>query len=243
LLQRSLVAPVHPKPNGKPGDGAQPAPQAAAPSPLQGQPALVDGSTQAPSATPAAAASPQAGPPRADAQPRAQSVAAARELNPPGLQIGAAELSFIEGLAPLMDRSPRALKRFVNVYRLIKVGMERDGFAAPAQAEHISTHQTAVLFLLAVSTGSPALAARLVAELRTWHAGRGGPEAEVRDVAWLVGRLEPAATAADRFALARIRSWLQPANAAPPLSADLDTLAEWAPVVSRYSFKLGPRWG
>src|SRR5205823_5849171 len=39
------------------------------------------------------------------------------------LEILKAELEYITKLAPVLGRSPRALKRFVNVYRLIKVGL------------------------------------------------------------------------------------------------------------------------
>ena len=47
--------------------------------------------------------------------------AAPRDLQPEGLEITSDELTAMDELAPLLGRSPRALKRFLNTYRLMKV--------------------------------------------------------------------------------------------------------------------------
>ena len=54
----------------------------------------------------------------------ARPLPASRELLPRSLEIEPLELACMDELAPLLGRSPRALKRFVNTYRLIKVRAE-----------------------------------------------------------------------------------------------------------------------
>ena len=111
------------------------------------------------------------------------------ELAARRLEITEAELKFMEQLSPLLGRSPRALKRFVNVYRLIKVSQPSGtlkAFLNPSvndghvlvdstrdnlgptpeknEAEMIADYQS-VLFLLAVDTGLPDLAGDFFAAL------------------------------------------------------------------------------
>jgi hypothetical protein len=81
------------------------------------------------------------------------------DLNPAALTIWPAELAYVEQLAPLLGRSPRALKRFVNIYRLIKMSlseMERRAFLLEG---HTEGEFKLVMFLLALVTNSPGLAA------------------------------------------------------------------------------------
>ena len=63
----------------------------------------------------------------------------------------------MDDLAPLLGRSPRALKRFVNTYRLIKV-RAIDPVAMFRDDPPIAAYR-AVLFLLALCTGAPHAAA------------------------------------------------------------------------------------
>lgn len=76
--------------------------------------------------------------------------------NATALDIQTIELTYIELLAPLLARSPRTLKRFVNVYRLLKASLppeEQDGFLDKGD-NAIAPYQ-AVLLLLAIVTGLP----------------------------------------------------------------------------------------
>jgi hypothetical protein len=74
-------------------------------------------------------------------------------VNPESLTIRDFEIAVIDTLSPLLGRSPRALKRFVNLYRLIKAGLtptEHDVFISRSK-EDLDDY-AAVLFLLAVDT-------------------------------------------------------------------------------------------
>jgi hypothetical protein len=83
-----------------------------------------------------------------------------------GLTITEAELSFMHRVAPLMPRTPRSVKRFVNIYRLYKTALSPDGLASflgkPAQPGNFR----AVQVLLALVTGTPRLAQRVFRELQ-----------------------------------------------------------------------------
>lgn len=90
------------------------------------------------------------------------------ELAPPKVAVATieriglrtAELKFIESLAPLIARSPRAVKRFMNVYRLVRGlhrGAELDQFVSPVEG---LPRYPAVAFWLAVDVGLPLSLAR-----------------------------------------------------------------------------------
>jgi hypothetical protein len=70
------------------------------------------------------------------------------------------ELACMRDLAPLLGRSPRALKRFVNTYRLLKV-RAGDAEAFLREDPPIAPYR-ATAFLLALCTGMPDRAAGFI---------------------------------------------------------------------------------
>jgi hypothetical protein len=87
-----------------------------------------------------------------------------RDLNPLGLQMQDAEVDAMTMLASVIGRSPRTVKRFVNVYRLIKVrAPEPLDFVDPSRAD--SDHLL-VAYLLAEVTGRRSGAAGLFERIR-----------------------------------------------------------------------------
>jgi hypothetical protein len=84
------------------------------------------------------------------------------DLNPPMLYINEEERRFMLLLAPILTRSPRSLKRFVNVYRLIKVGMNDEQWNVYYKKEKPNSNHLwsfknfeVVMFLLSIITGMP----------------------------------------------------------------------------------------
>ncbi len=84
------------------------------------------------------------------------------DLNPPMLYINEEERRFMLLLAPILTRSPRSLKRFVNVYRLIKVGMNDEQWKVYYKKEKPNSNYQwslknfeVVMFLLSIITGMP----------------------------------------------------------------------------------------
>jgi hypothetical protein len=85
-------------------------------------------------------------------------------INADSLQIHAHELELMKSLAPITGDSPRAVKRFVNVYRLMK-GLSEPQHSSFAHDAAGAPYQY-VMFLLAIVTGLPAISAELLAEIR-----------------------------------------------------------------------------
>lgn len=149
----------------------------------------------------------------------------APHLSAESLEIRPEELAFMRELAPLLGRSPRALKRFVNVYRLVKAGLspyQRRVFTSPGTG---MGDYRAVLFLLAVDTGAPRAAAPL---LRVLHAS---PPPALRE---LIDQVDDAASEGSDWR--QVREWLKPR--ATELD-DVPALARAARRVRRFSFHTG----
>jgi hypothetical protein len=97
------------------------------------------------------------------APPAPDRVAGSRELNPRGLELQPVELQAMEALAEVVGRSPRTLKRFVNVYRLVKVRLADPlDFVESSRADY-----RVVLYLLAFMTGRPDAGAELFDAIRS----------------------------------------------------------------------------
>jgi KAP family P-loop domain len=80
-------------------------------------------------------------------------------LETAALGVTATELTYLDGLAPLLGDTPRSIKRFVNVYQLL--------CALPVPHPLTSElYEQAVAFLLALADGLPALYKALSRELR-----------------------------------------------------------------------------
>jgi hypothetical protein len=185
-----------------------------------------------PPAAPAATVERRAGMPASPA-PTSTSRARGKPIVPnlQSLEIRDFEISAIDGLAPLLGRSPRALKRFVNLYRLIKAGLtptEHNAFVRRTQ-EALGGFE-AVLFLLAIDTGLPRIS-RVVFDtlLEMKETGDLG-------VNQLLERLEkhPVANTADWTTL---RDWIESLNGPGKFDRGLAIIAEWVPSVARYSFQ------
>jgi hypothetical protein len=169
------------------------------------------------------------------------------DLAPESLEISAAEVEFMAELAPLLGRSPRTLKRFVNVYRLIKVGL------SPYE-RHIFLNESAtipdyraVLYLLAIDTGAPQLARAFFATLRDLGLGRALAPADesglrrpyVATVENLIALLDEDDSVRDEPDWHRVRGLLERAPRRFRLPDDVSPLARWVPHVSRFSFHTG----
>ena len=148
------------------------------------------------------------------------------------LTITGDELEYMGKLASLLGRSPRALKRFVNVYRLIKAGLEEHELYAFTRPRLPLGDYQAVLLLLAVDTGVP-LAARLFFE--TVEAGVANNDS----FEWLISEIDKNSTTQNRADWNRLRLWLTAQREVVPKETKLSLLAAWTTRVGRYSFEVG----
>ena len=154
-------------------------------------------------------------------------------VNPESLTVHEFEVEVIDSLSPLLGRSPRALKRFVNVYRLIKAGLtptEHDVFIRRSK-EGLDDF-AAVLFLLAVDTGLPRASTAVFDVLLA--AGRNGDEIDVKE---FLKRLDahPAAASPE---FAALKAWIERFRKSRWFQDDaVRQLAAWSPRVMRHSFQ------
>jgi hypothetical protein len=130
------------------------------------------------------------------------------------------ELDAMEQLAPILGRTPRSIKRFVNLYRLIKAGIEEEDKRASFLANGDFRY---VLLLLALDTGMPEVAPTIFNEIRLAAEGNDQTLMALAD-----GRAAP---------LDIIKQWpneLKPWDVWDALT--VKQLANWLEITRRYSF-------
>jgi len=151
-------------------------------------------------------------------------------LRPDLLRIAAEERVSMQSLAALIGRSPRATKRFVNSYRLLKVALVTQEPARFARDSEGVGHLSGPMILLAVIIGLPTLAAEFVRMLPE------NPEALVVDqlsalAKWADGERQHA------FAAQRIREFTASDDAAPWQTLRGADLQPWVTRVGQFSFE------
>ena len=206
------------------------------------RPPAAHGGGDAPEMISSGAASPNVAPdgdgPSSDAPPAPPP---GPDLSPGRLRIGPRELEFMEALRPLLGRTPRSVKRFVNVYRLLTA--IAGARAVPLHTdEEIPPFQVA-MFLLAVVTGLPGMAPEILAWVeRGARAARTGQrEEEQMTLEWVMGQYtagalhyRPEGPTPEYRAL---RGWLDSHADGAWKELRLSRVAPWIDPVSRFTFQ------
>ena len=154
----------------------------------------------------------------------------------------------MEILAPIISRSPRAIKRFVNIYRLIKTMLPEHKLRHfLADSDSLSPYK-AVMLLLAVITGTPHISRRFFQVLNRSDEllrDKIDQEPDINGLVVLLDQLseEKGSTAlnqAQRIELARLEAWSAGADhgAVRWNLHDLSEMALLAESVARYSFRI-----
>jgi hypothetical protein len=135
----------------------------------------------------------------------------------------------MEAVTPIIGTSPRSVKRFVNVYRLLKVLGETTQPDAFASDEEGATFQQVIL-VLAIVTGLPALAPNLCRRIVD-------PGDSTTTLATLLPDLIAGASAAGLEERTRLEAFIssRPDDALAKLPAS--TLAPWVRQIARFSFR------
>jgi hypothetical protein len=147
------------------------------------------------------------------------------DLRPLGLQVSQPEAEFMTRLAALLP-TPRAAKKLVNLYRLVRIGIPDSGLAGFTGSETGGQYQV-VQILLAVLVGSPAAAPRIFRELMGAL-----PESDILTVFAKVG----AAGLPESHLCARIATELDRISESIPLMTTMNEYQRWCPILARYSF-------
>jgi hypothetical protein len=139
------------------------------------------------------------------------------------------ETDFAKRLFALMP-TPRAAKRFTNIYRMLKAPVGRERLLEfEGTAKHPGEFQLPML-LLALSIGAPAEAAALFPALRV-RAAHGEGLAAALDLLAADTALGTRAAAVEQKIGALLRD--------PQFPDSAEALREWVPRVARFSFDLG----
>ena len=172
------------------------------------------------------------------------------DLNPAALTIEQKELEFIEELTQLLGRSPRALKRFINVYRLVKASLRDAEPPTFLLNKGESGEYKTVMFLLALITNYPSIACMLLRAI----------EDEVSAAADQDGQADPGAETKSALHWEALRKRLEAANSGLGSDNDWKEVAKWLPGsqgqlltdrqrldywvqrVARFSFITEPSW-
>jgi hypothetical protein len=150
-------------------------------------------------------------------------------INEDALVIKPVEASFAESLYRLMP-SPRATKRFSNIYRILKASTAPDELQTFEGTEQWPGTFQVPMLLLAILIGMPAEAAALFPKL--YERVRAG-----EDPVDALGAIDAPVLAKDRVALFHDRVNEIASESSFPRSPEL--FAEWLPRVSRFSFEIG----
>lgn len=147
-------------------------------------------------------------------------------INEDSLTIQEWEATFAQELFDVIA-TPRAAKRFSNIYRILKAPIRPQQLAQfEGSAEALGEFQLPML-LLAFLIAQPAEAA-VAFPMLYQHAGKGK---DIRDSMSLLKREEPS--------LAPVLERLDPIIALKAFPGDASLLVEWIPRVSRFSFEVG----
>ena len=166
-----------------------------------------------------------------------------RFLNPISLTIHKNELKFMEQLAPLLGRSPRAVKRFINIYRLVKISLDDFEQTDFTKGETVEDYQV-VMFLLSILTGMPSISRQffeaMTNNLANDEAEIKKPEKIDKNLSGLLTKLQDQTlSTTGRRDLDRLEQWVNDYGEGEWKLVPLETLAALAPQVGRYSFRVG----
>jgi len=168
-------------------------------------------------------------------------------LTPQSLTVCRSEMRFMEDLAPILGRSPRAIKRFVNVYRLLKVALDQSDAPIAVDPSHPFGDFRIVMFLLGIVTGLPTISRELFRMIRqknnSLQQSAPGTSAipdsnQLYTVRWAVAQLTTDGGSLYALDLHRLKLWLDSYQDGAWWDVPLTSLTARASQVARYSFRV-----
>jgi hypothetical protein len=153
------------------------------------------------------------------------------DLNPKSLDLRERELKFMQALAPILGRSPRSVKRFINIYRLIKVSLSPQQQGDFLKLKSPISQFQAVMLLLVIETGLPTISGEVFSVLQSDFKRRNPNSSFDGLLNHLVGN-----DINQSDEVERLQRWLKTSGYDGFANLDLDYLAPWASLISRYSF-------
>ena len=151
-------------------------------------------------------------------------------LDPQYMRFGPMESNFMKKLGPLIP-SPRAAKRFINLYRLLRASLRGKEKAKLLGTESSPGEFAVVQLLLAIMTGYPEEATVILCSVQ---------EQETSTAWWnfIDAYVQSEHTGTGQFKWRELLDKLRPFRDAD-LPPTCDVYRKWAPKVARYSFRSG----
>jgi hypothetical protein len=155
------------------------------------------------------------------------------DLETQNLTIEEGEVSYMQELTPLIGRSPRAVKRFLNCYRLIKVGVRPAQLPGFIGAGGQSGNYKAVMILLGIITGAPSVSLYFIEELEKLS------KAEKKGtIHTFLAQLQKNLEVSQQPDWTRVQEFLANHVKRTEATEMLEKLIAVMPSVSRYSFRV-----
>ena len=135
------------------------------------------------------------------------------------------EVQFISGLSHILGRSPRSVKRYLNIYRLIKSSLseedyERFMFSVDDNEEGYKS----VSFSLAVVVGNPDIAPTVIKKCNKFETSTS------------IRKIIESLRAPQQYESQKIDLFIENCEKLDCLDIPLSTIGYWSKVVSRYSY-------
>jgi hypothetical protein len=163
--------------------------------------------------------------------------AAAVDPSPEQLRIDHVEAAAMAQLAPIIGRSPRATKRFVNVYRLLKAAVPADTLDAFVGSLAAPGDFRAPMLLLAVTTGLPMLTPHLFHDIAATSGQRKATERRVAAMFKKVIREGPSANDEDvALEQDRLRLFLATRESTAWTALPVRQLKQWLVRIAQFTF-------
>jgi len=167
-------------------------------------------------------------------------------MKPPSLELTADELTAMQQLAELIGRSPRAVKRFVNVYRLIRAGIGPGQLAAFVGTSVLPGPYLAVLLLLGLVEGAPKVAETLFVYFEQLitkldESSAAPTVAELFDALWATaeGKSLRGSREGERAAALFVAAVPGQDHRFPAELVEMRHVRQYVPKVSRFAFRTG----
>ncbi len=151
------------------------------------------------------------------------------DLMPPNLALDPREITFMKQLAPLLTRSPRSAKRFINTYRIIRAGISDTHLDRMLKEYGDISELCSIMFLLSILTGTPRIAELVFKAIR---------KGEVKDISHVIkGALQSKGNIhGQNSETVQLLEWLEAYARMDGQQIQLRDCQAWLPQVGQYAF-------
>ena len=166
------------------------------------------------------------------------------DLSPESLLLDRSERNLMVAIGNIIGKSPRTVKRFVNIYRIIKAGLDAERLAAFKGTDGRKAEYPAVLVLLSIAHGQPELTPTFFRALKLRYEKK--PNLTLKTFIGEApyhnqGPAEYPVQIDDELkeGWAHLIDNLNTFCDEQKIDIPLETLNKWLPVIVRYTFQLG----